>query len=75
MQILETANNILGPEPTKERREWFDEECKAAIEDRNKTQEYLARPTRQKQDIYKEKRREIDKLCRRKKRAALNLNG
>jgi hypothetical protein len=73
MQILETANNILGPEPTKERREWFDKECKATIEDRNKAhQEYLARPTRQKQDIYKEKRRETDKLCRRKKRAALN---
>jgi hypothetical protein len=54
MQILETANDILGPEPTKERREWFDEECKAAIEDRNKAhQEYLARPICQKQEIYK----------------------
>jgi hypothetical protein len=52
MQILETANDILGPEPTKERREWFDKECKTTIEDRNKPhQEYLARPTRQKQEI------------------------
>jgi hypothetical protein len=57
MQILETDNDILGPEPTEERREWFDEECKAAIEGRNKAhQEYLARPARQKQEIYKEKR-------------------
>jgi recombinational DNA repair ATPase RecF len=73
MQILEKSNDIFGPEPTKERREWFDKECKATIEDRNKAhQEYLERPTHQKQEMYKEKRQETDKLCWRKKRAALN---
>jgi hypothetical protein len=52
MQILD----ILGPEPSKGRREWFDEECKAAIEDRNKAhQEYLARSGRHEQEIYEEK--------------------
>jgi hypothetical protein len=57
----------------KERREWFDKECNATIEDRNKAhQEYLERPTHQTQEMYKEKRQETDKLCWRKKRAALN---
>jgi recombinational DNA repair ATPase RecF len=72
-QILETANDILGLEPTQDRREWFDEGCKATKEERNKTyQEYLGRPTLQKQEIYKQKRRDANKLCWRKKRAVLN---
>jgi hypothetical protein len=73
MQILETANHILGLEPTKDRRELSDEEYKATIEARNKAyQGYLARLTHKKQERYKHKRRDADKLCQRKKRAALN---
>jgi hypothetical protein len=57
MQILETANDILGLEPTKDRREWFEKECKAAIEERNKAyQEYVERPTHQKQEIHTHKK-------------------
>jgi hypothetical protein len=46
-QILETANDILGSEPTKVRRELFDKESNSNIKERNKAhQEYMARPTR-----------------------------
>jgi hypothetical protein len=55
-QILETANDIPGLEPTEDRREWFDKECKATTEENEAYQEYLARPTCQKQEIYKQKR-------------------
>ncbi|PSN47273.1 hypothetical protein C0J52_13339 [Blattella germanica] len=72
-QILDTAQTVLGTEPKREINEWFDEECQIKIEDRKKAyKEYLTRSTRQKYELYKNKRREADKICRKKKRTAIN---
>jgi hypothetical protein len=54
------------------RNEWYDEDCEEAISVRNQAyNKYISRPTRAKRIEY-ENKRIADKICRKKKRAALN---
>jgi hypothetical protein len=65
------TENILGQEPKSNSRDWFDEECKVAVEERNTTyRSYVNRPMRLKQIEYEHLRRKADKTCSKKKRAA-----
>ncbi|RNL66056.1 hypothetical protein D7I40_24495, partial [Citrobacter sp. MH181794] len=71
--LKEAANSILGHQNRRNGREWFDDECRQAIERRNDAYKaYLSRPTRVKHERFRELRRESDKICRKKKRAAVN---
>jgi hypothetical protein len=55
------------------KNEWFDEEYNTALVARNQAyQAWLSRQTRAKRAVYEEKRRQSDKLCRKKKRTATN---
>lgn len=67
------AEEALGWAPRQTRIDWFDQDCRAAIEERNQShREYIARPTRARMEVFKQKRRTADKLCRKKKREYLN---
>lgn len=50
-------------------QDWFDEECKKAIDEKNKCRlNIFQKETRKKYELYKESRRKTFKICRRKKR-------
>jgi hypothetical protein len=71
--VLEVATTVLGYAERPEKNEWFDEECNMALVARNQAyQAWLSRPTQAKRAVYEEKRRQWDKLCRKKKRTAAN---
>jgi hypothetical protein len=68
--IKDAEETTLGFEPKQNSRDWFDEECRTA---RNYARrQYLQRPTRAKEQEYRNHRREADKICRRKKSVAIN---
>jgi hypothetical protein len=70
--VIEEAILTLGFETKPRRKEWYDEECEAAISVRNRAyNKCIRRPTRAKRTEYQNKRRIADKICRKKKRAAL----
>jgi len=33
--VTEAAKNTIGPKPKENKREWFDKDCKKAINDKN----------------------------------------
>ncbi|PNF31855.1 hypothetical protein B7P43_G08920 [Cryptotermes secundus] len=71
--IITEAERTLGYQEKQDNREWFDEECRESINLKNKKyMEYMERPTRARNEAYKEARRKADKICRKKKRAFLN---
>jgi hypothetical protein len=71
--VIEEAILTLGFGTKPRRKEWYDEECEEAISVRNRAyNKYIRRPTRAKRTEYQNKRRIADKICRKKKRAALN---
>ncbi|KAJ4433364.1 hypothetical protein ANN_15623 [Periplaneta americana] len=63
------ANEVLGKKERTKEREWFDEECKIKIGERNIARlNWLRKKTRASADVYKEKKKEAKSICRRKKR-------
>jgi len=66
--VIRAAESTIGVKPRPRRNDWFDHECRALIQKRNKDRkEYLARPTRTRKQVHEDFQREADKLCRRKK--------
>jgi hypothetical protein len=71
--IKDAAETTLEFAPKRNSRDWFNEECRTAIGARNEARrQYLQRPTRAKEQEYRDYRREADWICRRKKRVAIN---
>ena len=67
------ADQIIGHILPRKRNDWFDDECKTALDNKNEAyKNYLQRPTRAKRQIYEDLRRTANKLCRHKKRRILN---
>lgn len=72
--IKSAAESVLGYAPPHVKKEWFDEECKQAIDAKNsaRLQCMQRRNTRQSWDQYSRKRRIATRLLRKKKRALEN---
>jgi endonuclease/exonuclease/phosphatase family metal-dependent hydrolase len=69
--IVNAAKEIIGTQK-KERNEWFDEECKEAILQKNKARnKCLTRNIRTNREDYEQKRREARNLFKKKKRDLL----
>lgn len=67
--ITNTAEEVLGMQPSIVRAEWFDEECQQALDERNQVRvKMLQRMTRATKTEYQVKRREAKAICQRKKR-------
>ncbi|XP_063907443.1 craniofacial development protein 2-like [Zophobas morio] len=72
--IWKTSEEVLGfvKKDNKNRNEWFDEECRKAIEaGRSARQKYLKSKNEKNQKDYQEKRKEYKKIYRNKKRAKM----
>jgi hypothetical protein len=70
--IIEAAKESLG-EKGKRNEEWFDEECRTAIQEKNNMRKImLQRMTRSSKQTYREYRRTANKICQAKKREILN---
>ena len=70
--IVEAAKESIGEKTGRRNEEWFDEECRVAIQEKNKKREImLQRMTRWNKEIYREYRRKANKICREKKREML----
>ena len=71
--IIEAANESIQTQNAALRNEWWDEECKQAMTQKNEARkEYLQAKTRASREIYEIKRTEANKICRRKKRDWIN---
>jgi acyl-homoserine lactone acylase PvdQ len=71
--IIESANESIQTQNTPLRNEWWDEECKQIMTQKNEAQtKYLQATTRARQEIYEIKRTEANKVCRGKKRNWIN---
>ena len=70
--ILEAAEETIGEKMGNRNEEWFDEEFRAAIQEKNNMRKnMLQRMTRSSKEIYRECRKRANKLCREKKREML----
>lgn len=71
--ILDTTKEIIGESKPKD-NEWYDDECQAAMEEKNKARMKLlkGRATRRAHEEYNEKKIYAYRLCRRKKREMVN---
>ena len=71
--IIEAANNIIKKQDKQNRNEWWDEECRRAIQEKNiARKKYMQINTRANQEYYNSKRLEANKICRIKKKEWLN---
>ena len=63
------AEKIIGETKYKKNEEWFDEECATYIREKSKArQRILQKETRSNYEEYQERRRETNRICKRKKR-------
>jgi endonuclease/exonuclease/phosphatase family metal-dependent hydrolase len=71
--IKKTLEIAVGEKQTR-RSDWFDQECREAIREKNKARDgMIQRGTRSTYAEYKEKRRIANKMCRKKKRENMKL--
>lgn len=68
--VQKAAEEILGRVTSNRCKNWFDDECKIAVEERKVT--YSAAKTRSKVLTYNQKKIPVYRLFRRKKREFLN---
>jgi hypothetical protein len=62
----------LGENKGKRNEEWFDEECRMAIQEKNDMRKILLhRVTRSSKESYREHRRRANKICQERKREML----
>ena len=70
--ILEAAKELIGEKKGKRNVEWVDEECRTAIQEKNKMRKImLQRMTRSSKETYREHRRTANKICQEGKREML----
>jgi len=66
--IKVVAEEIIGETKYKKNEEWFEEECATFIREKNKArQRMLKKETRSNYEEYQERRRETNRICKRKK--------
>jgi len=66
--IIEAAKESLDEKKRKRNGEWFDEECRMAIQEKNNMRKImLQRMTRSSKHTYREYRRRANKICRGKR--------
>ena len=68
--IKSTAEEIIGETKYKKKEEWFDEECATYtyIIEKNKARQMLQKEARTNYQEYQERRREANRICKKKKR-------
>ncbi|KAJ4430267.1 hypothetical protein ANN_22479 [Periplaneta americana] len=67
--IISTSEQVLGEKKQRRNEDWYDEECKKAVNEKSICQQIiLQRETRRNCEIYKDSRRKAYKICRQKKR-------
>ena len=70
--IIEAAKESLDEKKRKRNGEWFDEECRTAIQEKNNMRKImLQRMTRSSKHTYREYRRTANKICTERKREML----
>jgi hypothetical protein len=70
--IVEAAEESLGEKNGKRNEEWFDEECRTAIQEKNNMRKIMLQSmTRSSKETYREDRRRENKICRESKREML----
>jgi hypothetical protein len=71
--IIEVAKELFGEKKGNRIEEWFDKECRTAIQEKNNMRKIvLQRMTRSsKQTVYREYRRRANKICQERKREML----
>ena len=73
MLITESAEKTIKKQEKPMRNEWWDEECRQIIREKNEARKkMLQRNTRSNQEHYKTKRKAANKLCKDKKRKWIN---
>jgi len=67
--IMEAAEQTIGYQPKPDRRGWFDDESRKALEEKNAaSKKWIDRPTRTKRMEYERLRKIAHKMCKSKKR-------
>ncbi|PSN29855.1 hypothetical protein C0J52_28339 [Blattella germanica] len=70
--VIETATETIGVKTRKRNEEWFNDECKEVIRQKNQDRlRVLQKATRQACDKYKESRKKANKIIRKNKKAYL----
>lgn len=71
--IKSSAEEIMGYQDRTKNKEWYDGECRDAVERRNALRmQWLLRPTRRREAEYRIARSEAKKICKKKKRSFIN---
>ena len=66
--IVEAAKESLGEKKGKRNEEWFDKECRTAIQEKNNMRKImLQRVTKSSKETYREHRWRANKICRKGK--------
>jgi hypothetical protein len=72
--ITETASDIFQIQGKPVRNEWWDDECRQAIQEKNDARiKALQSKTRASQEIYREKRKMVSNMCRNKKKSGSTI--
>jgi hypothetical protein len=70
--IVEAAKESLGEKKGKRNEDWFDEECRTAIQEKNNMRKImLQKKTSSSKETYRKHRRRANKICRERKREML----
>ena len=68
-----TTNEIIKIQEKSPRKEWWDDDCKEEIQEKNKAREKAMQiKTRATYEAYNQKRKEANKTCRNKKKSWMN---
>lgn len=71
--IVEDAKSAIGDKRRRSNEDWFDQECGDAIKVKNEARRaMLQRNTRRVHGLYEEKRRVARRICRLRKKEAMN---
>ena len=66
--MTEGAEQTIGYQPRPDKRGWFDDECKEALDEKNIVyKRWIDRPTRAKRSKYERLRKIAHKICKKKK--------
>ena len=66
--IVEAAKESIGEKTGRRNEEWFDDECRVVIQEKNKKREIMIqRMTRWNKELYREYRRKANKIAEKRK--------
>ena len=72
-RIVEAAEQTIGYQPKPDRRGWFDDECRIALDEKNAAyKKWIDRPTRSKRLVYEKLMKVAHKKCKKKKRTYID---